>query len=194
MRLRHLLPAELDPAQRALYGELTLGPRRAVDPSVPAAVRMTDADGRLQGPFNAFLHHPVLGTAVQEVSRRLRFDGVLPGRARELVILVVAASERSAFEWAAHAPIARSLGVADADVGALAVGGEPGTADPVERAAWLAARALVDAGDLDDATWAAVHPALGDAGVFEVSTTVGVYQLLAQQLRVFRVPAPPGPW
>jgi 4-carboxymuconolactone decarboxylase len=128
------------------------------------------------------------------VRRRLRFEGVLPAPARELVVLVVAAAERSPFEWAAHAPIARSLGVPSADVDALAAGRAPGTTDPVERAAWRLARALVDGGDADDATWEAVHPVLGDAGVVEVSTTVGVYRLLAQQLRLFRVPAPPGPW
>jgi len=173
---------------------LTEGPRKAVDPSVPTAVRMVDAEGRLQGPFNALLHHPALGTAVQEVSRRLRFDGVLPGRAREVVILVVAASQRSDFEWAAHAPIARALGIPDDVVAAIARGTVPELTDPVERAAAELARELVTTGDAADATWDRVQPVLGDAGVVEVSTTVGVYQLIAQQLRLFRVPAPPGPW
>jgi 4-carboxymuconolactone decarboxylase len=155
---------------------------------------MTDAEGRLQGPFNALLHHPALGMAVQEVSRRLRFDGVLPGRARELVILVVAASQRSDFEWAAHAPIARALGVAEEDVAAIARGIVPELTDPVERAAAVLAGELVATGDVADATWERVQHVLGDAGVVEVSTTVGIYQLIAQQLRVFRVPAPAGPW
>jgi 4-carboxymuconolactone decarboxylase len=194
MRLHHLRPDELDADQRALYDVLTEGPRKAVDPSVPTAVRMVDGEGRLQGPFNALLHHPVLGTAVQEVSRRLRFDGVLPGRAREVVILVVAASQRSDFEWAAHASIARALGIPDDVVAAIARGTVPELADPVERAAAELALEVVTTGDAADATWDRVQPVLGDAGVVEVSTTVGVYQLIAQQLRLFRVPAPPGPW
>jgi 4-carboxymuconolactone decarboxylase len=194
MRLPHLRPDELDADQRALYDVLTEGPRKAVDPSVPAAVRMTDAEGRLQGPFNALLHHPALGTAVQEVSRRLRFEGVLPGRAREVVILVVAASQRSDFEWAAHASIARTLGVSEVAVDSLARGIVPELDDAVERAAAELAAALVTTGDADDATWDRVQPVLGDAGVVEVSTTVGIYQLIAQQLRLFRVPAPAGPW
>jgi len=194
MRLHHLRPDELDADQQALYEVLTEGPRKAVDPSVPVAVRMADAEGRLQGPFNALLHHPALGMAVQEVSRRLRFEGVLPGRAREVVILVVAASQRSDFEWSAHAPIARALGISEDAVATLARGIVPELTDPVERAAAELAAELVATGDVGDTTWDRVQPVLGDAGVVEVSTTVGIYQLIAQQLRVFRVPAPAGPW
>jgi 4-carboxymuconolactone decarboxylase len=52
----------------------------------------------------------------------------------------------------------------------------------------------VDTGDADDGTFDHARGVLGDAGVVEVSTTVGIYQLLAQQMRLFRVPSPPGPW
>jgi 4-carboxymuconolactone decarboxylase len=194
MRLHHHRPEELDPAQRALYDVLTSGERKAVHDSLDAAVRMTDADGRLQGPFNAMLVHPNLGTALQEVSRRLRFEGRLPARAREIVILVVAASEQSDFEWAAHEAIARSIGVDDDVVEALASENETDLDDPVEEASLLLARSLVHQGDIDDETYARVQPILGDDGIFEVSTTVGIYQLLAQQMRIFRVPAPPAPW
>jgi 4-carboxymuconolactone decarboxylase len=194
MRLHHHRPDELDPAQRSLYELLTSGERKAVHDTLDAAVQMTDADGRLQGPFNAMLVHPGLGTALQEVSRRLRFEGHLPARAREVVILVVAASEQSDFEWAAHEAIARSIGIDDDVIGALASEHEPDLDDPVEEAALLLARSLVHQGDIDDETYARVQQILGDDGVFEVSTTVGIYQLLAQQMRIFRVPAPAAPW
>ena len=110
------------------------------------------------------------------------------------MIIAVAAHERSAFEWAAHARIAEQVGIDAAAVEAVARGEVVTYDDPVDEAAGRLARALLTTGDADDATWDAVHPALGDAGVFEVSTTVCFYQLLAQQLRLFHVPAPPGPW
>jgi 4-carboxymuconolactone decarboxylase len=194
MRLPHLRPDELDPEQRRLYDTLTTGERRAVHDTLGPDVRMTDAEGRLQGPFNAMLVHPGLGTALQEVGRRLRFEGRLPARARELVILVVAASEQSDFEWAAHEAIARSIGIDDDTIATLASEQEPDLDAPVEEAAMVLARSLVHHGDCDDDTYRRVLAVLGPDGVFEVSTTVGLYQLLAQQMRIFRVPGPPGPW
>ena len=194
MRLPHLHPNELDADQRTLYDALTTGRRKRVHNSLPAAVQISDAEGRLQGPFNAMLVHPKLGYALQELSRQLRFEGRLPAHTREIVILVVAAAEKSDFEWAAHAPIALSVGVAPDAIDAIGTGAIPTFAEPLDEAAARLARALVAEGDADDATYGDVQRVLGDHGMFEVSTTVGVYRLIAQQLRLFRVPAPIGPW
>src|SRR5262249_4328375 len=129
VRLHHFRPDELNTEQRELYDVLTKGSRAQV--SFPRTdIGMTDAEGRLQGPFNAMLHHPRLGFAVQEVSRRLRFEGVLTHRTREIVILIVAASQRSEFEWAAHASIAGMVGIADDEINALAAGDDIAWDDP----------------------------------------------------------------
>jgi 4-carboxymuconolactone decarboxylase len=195
MRLPQLHPDELDAEQRALYDLLTANGR-----VVPSAhddadgVRMVDDEGRMEGPFNAWLTHAGIGWAVQETSRRLRFDGVLTLRIREIVILIVAASERSDYEWGAHAPIARTLGITDGAIDAIVAQAPVEFDDPAEDAAASLARVLVATGDADDATFERAQRALGDRGVVEVSTTVGFYQLIAQQLRLFRVPAPAGPW
>jgi 4-carboxymuconolactone decarboxylase len=194
MRLEHLRPEQLDDRQRALYDVLTAKGRVVQDTTVDTGVLMVDAEGRMGGPFNAMLHNPSIGWSLQEVSRRLRFEGVLPARAREVVILVVAASQRSDYEWAAHAVIARGLGMTDAQIAALGAGARVEFADPVEDAASELAHTLVTTGDADDEVYERTHAALGDAGTVEVATTVGFYQLLAQQLRLFRVPAPVGPW
>jgi 4-carboxymuconolactone decarboxylase len=194
MRLPHLRPADLDEDQRRLYDALTSGERQRVHESLPAAVHMTDSEGRLQGPFNALLMHPRLGFALQEVSRQLRFEGVLPARTREIVILIVAASEQSDFEWAAHAAIAAMVGVSQSEIDDLGAELTIEFDDPLDEAASQLALSLVNHGDVDDDTYMRVRPELGDNGIFEVSTTVGIYQLLAQQMRVFRVPAPVGPW
>ena len=195
MRLHQLRPEELDPEQRALYDLLTADGRMVPrDTDDATGVRMVDGEGRMVGPFNAWLTHAGIGWAVQEVSRRLRFDGVLTLRIREIVILIVAASEQSDYEWGAHAPIARTLGIADAEVDAIATQSPIEFDEPAEAAAAALARALVATGDADDATYERARRTLGDAGVVEVSTTVGFYQLIAQQLRLFRVSAPAGPW
>jgi 4-carboxymuconolactone decarboxylase len=194
MRLPHLKPSDLDDDQRRLYEALTTGPRQAVHHALPPAVRMTDDEGRLNGPFNAMLVHPRLGFALQELSRQLRFEGHLSNRTREIVILIVAASEQSDFEWAAHAEIAARVGVRAEEIDAIAAELSVEFDDPHDEAAAQLARCLVNHGDVDDDTYMRVQPELGDDGIFEVSTTVGIYQLIAQQLRIFRVDAPPGPW
>ena len=194
MRLHHLHPDELDADQRALYDLLTDAGRMVQASTDPNGARMLDDERRMEGPFNAWLTHPTIGWAVQETSRRLRFDGVLSSRTREIVILVVAASQRSDYEWAAHAPIARSLGITDAQIATIAEREPAEFDDPAEAAAAALAQSLVDTGDADDDTYGRARVALGDTGVIEVSTTVGFYQLIAQQLRLFRVPAPAGPW
>ena len=110
------------------------------------------------------------------------------------VILIVAESQQSDFEWVAHAAISETLDIDTAQIDALGRGEAVQFDDPAEAAAAELARSLVTTGDADDETFDRARAVLGDAGVFEVSTTVGIYQLLAQQMRLFRVSSPPGPW
>ncbi|MET0188013.1 MAG: carboxymuconolactone decarboxylase family protein [Pseudonocardia sediminis] len=183
-RLPALAPDDLDDAQRAVHAELTGGARGGV-PAAP--------DGSLAGPFNAMLHAPAVGGPLQELGAALRTRGALPGRARELAVLAVASHHRSAFEWWAHSPIAARLGVPDELVEAVraqdpAVQSDDVIEQVVLDATWI----LLGTGDLDDVQYAAVHDALGDAGLVELTTLVGYYALLALQLRVFRVARPEG--
>ncbi len=187
-RLPALRPADLIATQHDVYSAITGGARGGV-PTAP--------DGSLAGPFNAMLHAPWVGMELQELGAALRSRGRLPARARELAVLAVAAHHRSAFEWWAHARIAADAGVPDELVAAVQAGTAALPEDPVERAALVATRDLLRTGDLDDDAWDAAHAALGDGGLVELTTLVGYYELLARQLRVFRVPLPDGeaePW
>jgi 4-carboxymuconolactone decarboxylase len=208
-RIPKLEPSSLDAEQRALYDAIA-GGRRAQGPQ---RFRLTDADGCLEGPFNAFLLQPRLGSALQALGAAVRYETGLDDRCREIAILAVAAHWRSAFEWYAHAAVARAAGLTDADlaaVRALDTTSEPCvTQDPVatcELGAELAggpgplagreaviartAAALAARGDLDDAEYREATAELGLDGLFELLTLVGYYATLALQLRVFRVQAP----
>jgi 4-carboxymuconolactone decarboxylase len=186
-RLPKLPPSLLNEAQRELYAAITGGPRGGGQQPFALA----DADGALNGPFNAMLLQPAVGVALQGVGTALRYQGVLPARIRELAILVVAAHWDSAFERHAHEPAGRQAGLTAAELAAVRHGRDPGLADPAERAAVAAARTLATTGDLDDEQYAAAQAALGPAGLFELTTLVGYYATLALQLRVFRVGVPP---
>jgi 4-carboxymuconolactone decarboxylase len=201
-RLPKLLPGTLTGEQRRLYDAITGGPRGQARPGQarpgqgrpgqgrPGQSSLTDHDGGLEGPFNAMLTQPAIGMALQSVGAAVRYQGTLPARARELAILVVAAHWDSEFEWHAHAAAGRAAGLSEQELAPVRDGREPELADPVERAAVRACRALVRRGDLDDAEYAAAVAALGESGVFELTTLAGYYATLALQLRVFRVGLP----
>jgi 4-carboxymuconolactone decarboxylase len=185
-RLAKLLPAVLDPGQRALYDAVVGGPRG----SGPQLFRLVDDAGGLEGPFNAFLLQPRLGEALQAVGAAVRYATSLPARAREIAVLVVAVHWDSAFEWYAHEAVARHAGLTDDELACLRERRYDVLADPVERAVATVTGLLVERGDLDDDAYEAAVSALGLPMLFELLTLVGYYSALALQLRVFRVAAP----
>jgi 4-carboxymuconolactone decarboxylase len=186
-RIPKLAPSALDDEQRALYDAIA-GGRRAQGPQL---FRLADSDGCLDGPFNAFLLQPRLGSALQALGSAVRYDTALDDRCREIAILVVAAHWRSDFEWYAHEAVARSVGLTDAELAAIR---EERYAELVDGEAVVArtVAALLTRGDLEDAEYREAVEHLGPAGLFELLTLVGYYATLALQLRVFRVPAPDG--
>jgi 4-carboxymuconolactone decarboxylase len=186
-RLAKLAPKTLNEDQRQLYAAITGGPRGSGPQSFP----LVDGKGGLEGPFNAMLLQPTLGAALQALGAAIRYSGTLPPRTRELAILIVAAKWGSEFEQYAHEAAGRFAGLSEAELAPVRAGLEPDLADPDERAAVRAARALVQTGDLDDAEYAEALSQLGEAGLFELTTLIGYYATLALQLRVFRVGASP---
>ncbi len=181
-RRARLTPGELDEAQRALYDRITGGPRS----SGPQHFALVDADGRLQGPFDALLLSPEVGGALQEVGATVRYRTGLSDRVREMAILVVAAHWDCAFELMAHEAVGRAVGLTDDELAALRGGLVPELADPVEATSIEVVRTLVIRSDLDDDEYARAADLLGERGLLELTTLVGYYATLALQLRVFR--------
>ena len=182
-RLAALVPDGLSAVQRALYDAILGGPR---------GPGFTGEDGHLVGPFNAMLHNPAIGSPLARLGEALRYEGLLPARGRELAILTVAAAYRSEFEWYAHAPIAEGLGIEAAVVAAIRSGRRPCLGDEAEQATVDVVRAVLGRADLDDAAYARAAALIGEPELVELTTLIGYYGILATQLRLFRVPLPPG--
>lgn len=184
-RLAKLTPGSLGADQRAVYDAIA-GGRRAQGPQL---FRLVDADGGLEGPFNAFLLQPRLGGALQAVGSAVRYETSLTDRAREIAILVVAAHWDSAFEWYAHEAVGRHVGLTDDELAALRE--QRFDLLPArERVVARTAALLLSHADLDDAAYDEAAAALGLDGLFELLTLVGYYAALALQMRVFRVALP----
>lgn len=182
VRLPLLAPASLTDRQRVLYGDIADGPRAAG----PQHFALKNPDGSLAGPFNALLLVPALGDAIQSLGAAVRYETSLSPRERELAILVVAAHWDCEFERHAHEAVGRAAGLTEVELAVTRAGGIPPLDDDHEQLCTRLAHALTR-GDVDDELWTDAARVVPIETVFELSTLVGYYALLALQLRVFRV-------
>lgn len=181
-RAPRLTPDCLTPEQQALYAEICGGPRASADrPGGPV-----DATGVLTGPFNAMLFSPSIGGPLQRLGAALRYASTLPDVTRELAILAVAAHHDCAYERVAHRRVAAGLGVDEAAFAAIEAGETP-AAYPDSGAALDLARAILRGEAVDDERFARLRTDLGVGAIFELSTLVGYYSMLAVQLALFDV-------
>jgi alkylhydroperoxidase family enzyme len=179
-RLPWLRPDELDDEQREYYDRLLGSPRHRED--------YVDEQGRLHGAFNARLLDPAVGTAIQQMGAALRFSSKLPDRQREIVILTVAQSQRSDFEWHGHVGAARRVGLSDVQLDALRTGAPVPGLTAAEQAARQVTTALVHRRDLSDAEFAEAVGTVGAVALFDIVSLVGHYLHTALALRIWRVP------
>lgn len=174
------LPAEMTGPQLELYESIALGAR-----ATESAFPLTEESGALAGPFDAMLLLPALGQALQALGAEIRFSGTLSARAREMVILTVGHHHKSAFEVSAHEAVGIRIGLTDNEIDDLARGETPVTAGEQEIAAIDVARTLLNDRGLDDRSYQFAVASLGESTLFEVTTVVGYYSLLAVQIQVF---------
>ena len=171
-RLPPIPETDLSPAQRAAAEALASGPR-----------------GKLAGPFVPLLRSPELMSRVQKLGEYLRFESALPGRIKELAILIVARHWDQDYEWSFHLPLALQAGVTRDTAEAIAEGGRPVlTAD--EAAAYDLLVELLETRQAGDEAYAAALAAFGEAGVIELIAFGGYYGLLAMVMNAARTPAP----
>jgi 4-carboxymuconolactone decarboxylase len=188
-RLAWPAPSELDPERREVYERIAGGPRA----QGPQLFALTDPDGRLQGPFNAMLVSPGVGTGLQELGVAVRYRTSLTDRTREIAILALAAERQSEFEWYAHERVGRHVGLQDEELEALAtLAPAPATFDADEAVVYDTVLTLARSRDLNDTAYAAADEQLGAVLLQELITLVGYYDVLALSLRVWRTPLPDG--
>ncbi len=106
MRVPLIPPSELTPEQKPLYDDMRNGIEKGFQGF--ATIR---SDGALLGPWNPWLHEPVIGKAVWELTKALSSKASLPEPARQVAILVTGAKFRAAYEIYAHALMAQRDGL-----------------------------------------------------------------------------------
>lgn len=170
---------ELNAGQRALWDELTLGPRGFYTGGAEAE--------RLPDLYNAWLQFPEFGDLMVKLGGAIRANTALPGRLRELIVLTTSASLGARVEFDFHVPFAQNEGLSDALIDALAEGREPAFADPAERIAHAANVQLLRTGALEPETREEAIAAFGFPGVMALIAIVSMYVVTAYTTNVARV-------
>ena len=167
----------LSPQQQRVYDELTAGPRKSVPP-----------------PHQVWLNSPVLCDTAQQLGVHCRFSSSLPPHLSELAILVTGRHFRAAYEWWAHARLAREAGVSDDVIEAIRTGAKPdfSGADPRSAIVVKAAREMIATHRLSDATFQQADSELGRQGLVDLVGIVGYYCLVSLTLNVFEIQVPDG--
>jgi 4-carboxymuconolactone decarboxylase len=170
---------ELDAAQRALWDELTLGPRGFYTGGADAE--------RLPDLYNAWLQFPEFGALMIRLGDAIRSVSELSGKLRELIVLTSSALLGARVEFDFHVPFARSEGLSDALIEAIAAGSEPPFADEAERIVYTANVQLLRSAALTLATREEAIAALGYRGLMQLIAVVSLYVVTAYTTNVARV-------
>jgi 4-carboxymuconolactone decarboxylase len=144
------------------------------------------------GPFVPLLRSPELMLRLQAVGGHCRYRSAIGLRLTEFAILMVARRHGQAVEWAIHAPIAASEGVADETISALLEGRRPPAMAADEAMVFDAIMELWAHDGWSDATYEGMRARFGEAGVIDLVGTVGYYATLALVMNVARTEAPGG--
>ncbi len=156
------------------------------------AIAPHDPGGRIPNIFTTLVRHPALYEQFMPFGGQLLFQGRLPEGLRELLILRTAWNTGSRYEWGRHVPLARAVGVTDADIDRVTEGPEaPGWTD-LQRHLIRAADELNHDATMSDATWEVLAEHFGDAELIEIVMLVGQYHMVAFFLNATGVELDPG--
>lgn len=155
--------------------------------------RIVDPRGSLGRMFAILLNSPELGGRIGHLGAYLRFEGVLPGDERELAILTTARAFDSAYEWAAHEPIARAEGVREEAIDVVARRGSLDDLTDAEAVIVEYGRTLFADLGVPDRLFEAAKDRFGVQGLTELTVTFGYYAMLACVHNAFEITPPEGP-
>ncbi len=145
----------------------------------------------LGGPFNVMLRSPEMGDAAQHLGTFSRFN-TMPGKLRELAIIMTARFWTSHFEWYAHKDAALREGLDPMIIDAIANGESPTGMDAEETIVYELVSEMLYDRRVSDATFETAVETLGERGVVDVTGIVGYYGMVSLFLNVDEYPLPDG--
>jgi alkylhydroperoxidase family enzyme len=152
--------------------------------------------GSVVNLYRALGNQPAALRAFMGMSRYIRDDADLPANLRELAVLATGYALDAAYEIHHHVPIARRVGVSEAQLAAFPDWAASDAFDDTERAVVAYADQVARTRTVEDDTWAALQERLPRGQLIDLALTVGWYHLCAAVLGPLRIEteeAAPGP-
>ena len=149
--------------------------------------RLEELWGEPPNLYKALGNHPALIAAWTEFSKMLRYDTRTPRGLRELVILRGAQLMKSEYEWAQHLRMARSSGVTEAQIAALASWKDSKEFTAKEKAALRLAEA-VTRGHVTDEDHAEALRHFDHHDYVELAIVAAFYAMVGRMLDAMGIP------
>ncbi len=151
--------------------------------------------GHARDPLNfdilgVLARHPAMARDFLVYNGFLLQRGELPLRLRELAILRVAHTRRSAFFWGEHVRVAIAGGLSEDDIAHLARGNTE--FDGVDRLVLEATDEMLSDGRAHAVIWKHLVDELGTHQAMELIFVVGTYAMLAMACDTWELVPPPG--
>jgi alkylhydroperoxidase family enzyme len=137
----------------------------------------------------ALANSPKLAFLSGSMARYIRHESRLDPRLRELAIIQVGYSTRSAYEYTHHIKIGFSFGVTSDDLRAIAdeTAARPSTLEPIAKTVLRAAREMTDGLTVSDATFAELRAALDNECLVDLLYTIANYNGVVRILAALQV-------
>jgi AhpD family alkylhydroperoxidase len=133
----------------------------------------------MPGALGLLARHLPLGQAWLAFNQVLAGQTTLDTRLGELIVLRVAWSTRSAYEWAQHTRIGHHAGLTVEQLHAIPAGAAAAVWTPVERSVLAATDEIVDDFTIGDDTWAELSGYFSDRELLELLFVAGAYLCFA---------------
>jgi 4-carboxymuconolactone decarboxylase len=144
------------------------------------------------GPFVPLSRSPQLMIDAAKMGTYLRFGNTLPRALSEFAIILQARRWSQEYEWYVHAADARTAGLPDEVIQAVAEGRRPDKMTDDQDIVYEFGRELNDNHGVTDRTYARAVTRFGEQGVMDLVGVNGFYSLISMALNVGRTPLPPG--
>jgi 4-carboxymuconolactone decarboxylase len=179
-------PSTLTEQQRALYDLIFA---KSVPWGNKAGFKTATADGRLIGPFNAFLLNPKISETLLAFDSAVKSQSSLSERVREVIIVAVGGVWAAKYELYTHSILARNAGISPEAIKSLASGELPKDLAEEEVLAARVARDMSVNHRIDDALFAQAKKTFGEQGLYEIAALIGEFHLTCTILNLFDIPA-----
>jgi 4-carboxymuconolactone decarboxylase len=144
------------------------------------------------GPFVPLSRSPQLMIDAARMGTYLRFGNTLPRALSEFAIILQARRWSQEYEWYVHAADAKTAGLPEEIIQAVAEGRRPEKMTDDQDIIYEFGRELNDQHAVTDRTYARALARFGEQGLMDLVGVNGFYSLISMALNVGRTPLPAG--